>query len=268
MSIVYLTIDTIFREFKSYQKYIVSFAIVGSFFYFYYAPFLVDPKHAHKTESVLNWKELSAAREGFIDRNKTEPSKKELTSITELHMYQDGKSVGTYYQNEKTRRVDQLYPYLFGSNYVILVFAPLYENMIYMNVLCLGFILLFFGYQYKKDPPQGAYIDKIMFLFLVLCSMEIFHAWSFIKTLEWQSFAEIVGIGQYLSAGILLIIALFFFLRLRFITSANGEYYEQEIVVRPAGVTRWRDWLDEIVITHFLDRKTTLGRMFAKPEQE
>jgi hypothetical protein len=50
--------------------------------------------------------------------------------------------------------------------------------MMSMSVIGIGFILLFFGYQYMKDPPQGAYIEKMMFLFLLFCSMEILHAWS------------------------------------------------------------------------------------------
>ena len=113
-----------------------------------------------------------------------------------------------------------------------------------------------------KDPPQGAYIDKIMFLFLIFCSMEIMHAWSFVKSLEWQTFYEMVSLGQYVSIAILSLIALFFGLRLRFIRSANGEFYEQEIVSSPSAVTRWRDPLDNLVIAHFFNRHAILGRLF------
>lgn len=148
---------------------------------------------------------------------------------------------------------------------MILVYKPLYMNVIYMCILSLAFILLFFGYQYMKDPPQGAYIEKIMFLFLVFCSLEILHAWAFVKSLEWQAFAETMRIGQYVSIAVLLLIALFFALRLRFITSVKGEFYEQELALSPSGVTRWRDSLDNLVIEKFLDRKVLLGRMFVSP---
>ncbi len=64
--------------------------------------------------------------------------------------------------------MEYLAPYLEGDNWMVLLAKPLYLGHISMNVLLIGFILLFFGYQYKKDPPQGAYIDKMMFLFLNL----------------------------------------------------------------------------------------------------
>jgi hypothetical protein len=134
-----------------------------------------------------------------------------------------------------------------------------------MNVVCLGLILLFFGYQYKKDPPQGAYIEKIMFMFLVLCSVEIFHSWSFIKSVEWEVYRHMLDIGQYVSIAVLLFITLFFGMRLRFITSVKGEFYEQEILSSPGAVTRWIDWIDELVIAHFFNRKALLGRMFVDP---
>jgi hypothetical protein len=133
-----------------------------------------------------------------------------------------------------------------------------------MCILSVGFILLFFGYQYSKDPPQGAYIEKIMFLFLIFCTMEILHAWSYIKSVEWQSFYEIMDAGQVISVGILLLIGLVFTLRLKFITSPKGEFYEREIIENPQEVTRWRDALDDLVLEYFLTRKNVLGRLFAQ----
>ncbi|MEK7250960.1 MAG: hypothetical protein AAB209_11125, partial [Bacteroidota bacterium] len=163
-------------------------------------------------------------------------------------------------------RVEDLYPYLSGSNYMTLLLKPIYLNAIYMCLLGVGLILLFFGYQYKKDPPQGAYIEKMMFFFLMFCTLEVFHAWSFIKTIEWQSSLQIFEIGQFLSAVILAIIAIFFALRLRFITSPSGEFYEHEIVESPSSVTRWRDALDNLVIAHFFRRNELVGRFFVDPK--
>ncbi len=265
LCVVYLAIDALFREFRSFQKYLLALAIVGGFFGYYYAPFFADPLYAYRTETALNFKELSQAATSFENREGRAPTAEELVQSTEMHMWRDGVQVGVLYPDERARRVNELFPYLPGESFKILFLAPLYRNVIYMNVICVGFILLFFGYQYRKDPPQGAYIEKIVFLLFLFCSMEILHAWSFIKSLEWQTFYEITGIGQYVSALFLLLICGFFWLRLRFITSVNGEFYELEIVSRPAGITRWRDWLDEMVIAHFFNRKAILGRLFVRP---
>src|SRR3990172_7799784 len=42
IAIIYLVIDLLFREFKIYQKYLVTFFIVISFFSFYFLPFFQD----------------------------------------------------------------------------------------------------------------------------------------------------------------------------------------------------------------------------------
>ncbi|MGA9116421.1 MAG: hypothetical protein WB626_06580 [Bacteroidota bacterium] len=265
LAVVYLAIDTLFRDHRVVTKYLLSFALAGGFFWYYYQDYVRDPFHLYRTETALTWGELS---ESYARLQKTgdgsEPTPVELIRDTELHYWREGARVGMMYEEEKARTVTSLYPYLSGDNYKILFFAPLYENVVYMNILCVGFILLFFGYQYRRDPPQGAYIDKIMFLLALFCAMEILHAWSFIKSVEWRTFHEYVSIGQYVSSAILALVCWFFALRLRFVTSVKGEYYEQEIQARPAGITRWRDWLDDFVLAHFFNRKEIVGRMFAK----
>jgi hypothetical protein len=262
LAIVYLTVDLLFRDFTVGSKYLVALLVVGIFFSYYYYPFFLDAKYAHHTQDVLDWKTLEKPYNEFKEKFGTPPAPEALAASTEMYTWNNGEKSGVLFPERRLERVQELYPYLEGSNYLILVYKPLYMNTIYMCVVCLGFILLFFGYQYMKDPPQGAYIEKIMFLFLVFCSMEILHAWSAVKSLEWQSFADMMGIGQYVSIGILLFIALFFALRLRFITSVKGEFYESELALRPTGVTRWRDSLDNIVIDSFFNRKLLLGRLF------
>jgi hypothetical protein len=103
-----------------------------------------------------------------------------------------------------------------------------------------------------------------MVLFLIMCTMEILHAWSYAKSVEWQSFYEMMNLGQVISLGVLLLIGVFFFLRLRFITSAKGEFYEQEIAARPTGITRWRDAMDELIVAGFFKKGHLAGRFFAE----
>lgn len=266
-AVVYLTIDLLFREHKALPKYIVTLILVAGPFGYYYAPFFADARHMYQTENALDWRQLSAKFSELKDNQGEAPTPRELADNVEMSLWKDGVAVGTLHKEEKERRVSELYPYLLGSSYVILLLEPLYKNVLFMNVICVLFILLFFGYQYKKDPPQGAYIEKIMFLLFLFCGLEILHAWSFIKSLEWQTFYEMTSIGQYVSAAILGFMALFFALRLKFITSISGEFYEQELVTSPTAVTRWRDWLDELVIAHFLDKKALRGRMLARSNE-
>jgi hypothetical protein len=262
LAIVYLTVDVLFRDFKVYQKYILALAIVGGFFLYHYHPYMTNPMYLYTTEDVREWKTLDHSLTEFRREYQREPLPQELARLVELQAWKNGQPVGILYSDAKVARVNELYPYLAGTNYLTLLHRPLYLNTVFMCVLCVGFVLLFFGYQYMKDPPQGAYMEKIMFLFLIFCTMEILHAWSFIKSVEWRNFFEIVNMGQWVSIGVLLFITLYFALRLKFITSARGEFYEQEIASSPSGVTRWRDALDDLVIAHFFNRKAIIGRLF------
>lgn len=265
LGIIYLAIDVLFRDFKTVYKYLIAISIAVGFFVYYYGPMLSDPLYLHHTADVKDQKDMRDAMKVFVAANNREPSADELAGITTIHVWREGREVGVLFPEETSRRVHELYPYLEGDNWKILVFKPLYMNVIHMSVVCVGFILLFFGYLYMKDPPQGAYIEKIVFLFLISSSLEILHSWSAINSLEFQSLSQVWEAGQYLSAVVFALIALAFATRLHFITSVKGEFYESELVERPSGVTRWRDSLDNIVIEKFFNRKLILGRMFIDP---
>lgn len=263
IAIVYLVIDLMFRDISIVVKYLSTFAIVLVFFVYYFHSFLYDPLFLYSTEDIKQWKTIDAFVESKeIQGNSELPTAIELSNEIKLQSWRNGIPVGDLYPEENLRRIEQLAPYLAGENWQVLFYKPLYLDIISMNVMLIGFIALFFGYQYKKDPPQGAYIDKIMFLFLLLSSMEILHNWGFIRSLEWTSYNSMATIGQYITFFIELLIVLFFSLRLRFVTSVQGEFYETELASNPQQVTRWRDWVDEFVLAQFFNFKLFNGRLF------
>jgi len=261
LAIVYLTIDVLFRDLRTVLKYGVAILIVGTFFGHYYRPFFEDPLYLHKTSDVRDWKVLDNAFRSYKEVHGKDPSVEALSAS----VFEQGLMVN---MTENRERIQELYPYLFGQNWQILVYKPLHLNQIYMSVVCVGFILLFFGYQFMKDPPQGAYIEKVMFALLIFSTLEIVHAYISIASLQWQAFHEMVTIGQYISIGVLLLIALFFMLRIRFVTSVNGEFYESELASSPSAITRWRDTVDNIVIEKFFNRKLILGRLLVDPTRK
>lgn len=264
-AIVYLTIDSVFRDFSLVKKYVLAAFVVVGFFFYYYQGYLADPRYLYSTADIQDWRTLDRAAEEYRLQTGLEPTEESLSESTEMYYWRDGKAIGVLFPEEKQARIAELFPYLHGENYKVLLWKPLYMNVIYMCVLSIGFIFMYFGYQYRKDPPQGAYIEKIMFMFLLFCALEILHAWSFVKSVEWQTFFSLVQTGQYFSVLILMLIAVFFMLRLRWITSVNGEFYEQEIVTSPGSITRLRDAIDNLLIAHFFNRDSFLGRFFVDP---
>ncbi len=195
---------------------------------------------------------------------KVSPSANELAAVTNLKVQRDGREVGLLFADQKVRRVIELLPYFQTENgYIPLLWRPQFLNNIYMSTLCIVFIFLFFGYQYRNDPPQGAYIEKIIFLFLPYCSLEILHHYAYIKSVEYATLVDVQQIGYYLTLLNLLLLLAFFGLRLRFITSVKGEFYERELVSDAEHISRWRDAFDNLVVRHFLNPKAVHGRLFA-----
>ena len=266
-AIIYLTVDVLFRDFLVYQKYVIAFGIALTFFGFYYAPYFDDPKYLHHTSDVLDYKTLALSYDEWVNEVGEIPSPETLANITEMYSWKDGVKTGLIFQTEKLQRANSLYAYL-PDNWPVLVFKPLYLDALRMAVVCVGFILLFFGYLYMKDPPQGAYIEKIMFLFLVFCSLEVLHLWTAMKEVEWSAASSVWTVGLNVSNVVLALLAGAFSMRLRFITSVKGEFYEQELAVSPSAVTRWRDSLDNLVVEKFFNRKLILGRMFVAPNRK
>ncbi len=269
IAVVYLVLDLMFREFKTFIKYLTTLTVVFLFFFYYFHSFISNPLYLYSTEEIKQWKTL----DNYIyssnrDVGNELPTAIELSNEVKLQSWREGVAVGDLYPEENIKRIEELTPYLSGNNWEVLFFKPLYLNIIFMNVALIGFIVLFFGYQYKKDPPQGAYIDKIMFLLLLFCSMEILHNWGYIKSLEWTSYSEMIAVGQYITVFIELLMVLFFSLRFRFITSVQGEFYEAELAANPQRVTRWRDWVDDLVLSQFFNFKIFNGRLFQDPSSK
>jgi len=80
--------------------------------------------------------------------------------------------------------------------------------------------------------------------------------------------SEMFSIGQYVTLVIELLMVLFFSLRLKFITSVHGEFYETELASNPQQVSRWRDWVDNIVLAKFFNFKIFNGRLFQNPSEK
>jgi hypothetical protein len=241
---VYLVIDLLLHNVKTPLKYFLSTSIVLVFFVWHFMPFFTNPMYLYSTEDIRQWKVLDT----FTQAHPEMTSSEEIAANVNLKSWKDGQPVGDLYPAENVKRIEDLQPYLEGGNYMVLLYKPLYMNVIYMSVMLIFFMMLFFGYQYEKDPPQGAYIDKIMFTFLLFTSTEILHFWGYVKSIEWGLFLGLFDVGQYITVGVLALMVLFFSLRLRFITSTVGEFYEGELASNPHLVTRWHDLVDEFIL--------------------
>ena len=260
LSIVYLVINTVLLHQKVYQKYLLSLAICALFFGVYFSPIFTDPLYLYNTEDIHQWKTLAT----YVDKVHRVPEAEELASAVKLQSWQNGRPVGELYPRENVARIEELIPYLEGDNYRTLIQQPLFGSIISIEVMMILFILLYFGYQYKKEPPEGAYMDKIVFALLLFVSTDLLHFWGYMKSVEWSSLTEFFTIGQYISNFLLIVLVVLFSMRLRFVLSPQGSYYEGEIATNPKGVSRWRDAIDTLILMKYFKVKSVQGRLFQK----
>ena len=263
-AIVYLVLDSLFRDTRVAAKYLGVTLIVGCFFALYFGDILMNPKYGYSTAEVQDFRSVDREYSRIQRATGERPAATEIARAITLPAWKENQPVGKLFPNNNLLRIKEILPYLDGENYLILLYKPINLYIIKMDVVACLFIILFFGYQYRKDPPQGAYVDKIMFLLLLYCSLEVFHSWSYINAVEWEEFIQIFVIGQYVSIFILFMIAAFFGLRLRFVTSVAGEFYENELVHSAQHITRWRDWLDNIILHYFFNPKAVKGVFFSQ----
>ncbi len=262
-SVTYLVIDLLFRQRNVVVKYLLSIMIVVFISYNYYGFFINDPDYLYNNQDINDWVVVDDAFYNVKSEIGENPTAEEIAAVVTLSAWKNGKPVGELYEKEKLARIEELLPYSDGQNYLVLLMRPLHKANVYMNTFTILLIFLFFAYQYKKDPPQGAYIEKIMFLFLILVSLESLHSWAYVRSVEWSIFLEFFVLGQYLSFGALALLTLFFGLRLRFISTVQGEFYEQQLVSNPQRITRWRDWVDNFVLSYIFNSQTLIGRLLA-----
>ncbi len=262
-AVTYLVIDVLFRQRKIIYKYAVTVLVVAFISNTYYGEFFKDPEYLYHNQDVVDWLEIDRVKSEMTSASGNNPSVDEIASAARLSVWRNGEPVGELYASQKIDRANELLPYLEGQNYLVLLMRPLHKANVYINTFTILLIFFFSAYQYRKDPPQGAYIEKIMFLFLVLVSLESLHSWAYVKSVEWSIFVEFFVLGQYLTFGVLALLTLFFILRLRFISTVQGEFYEHQLVSHPQRITRWRDWVDNFVLSYIFNTQTLVGRLLA-----
>jgi len=135
VAIVYLTVDALLRERRSALKYLITFVVVGTFFGYYYHPYFLDPKFGYKTADVLDLKALDDASNHFRESVGRTPTPEDLAGKIHLQDWSDPYGDKTLSSQENRDRIEEIYPYLEGNNYLILVWKPMYMNSVYMSVL-------------------------------------------------------------------------------------------------------------------------------------
>jgi hypothetical protein len=261
LAVLYLIVDFWFQKHKTISKYALTLCVSGSMLVPLYAPYFKDPLHLYRTEEYSRYLKVKTAHHMLLKEKGVEPSQPEINQRVLGGRSQALDALAAEERGREEREIERLSTYLTNGNEVTLFWKPLNLGTMYVNLMLVGLLIVFYVGKFLHDRPQGAYLEKITFLLFLLCSLEVLHQWAFIKSVDAQLYHSIVSIGQYLIIAVLLALVYVCSVRLRFLASPIGQYYERQILLHPEKISRWRDEIDRLVLKSFLQKMPFTDRL-------
>jgi hypothetical protein len=253
ISVIYLVLDRVPQWHRISVKYLVTFLIaVGGWVVIYY-PYLGNPDYLKNTPEIADYKNVRDAIANLKKAGITEPSAAEIVNFAQLQLIGDVKANGGSSLEGKIKRVSDILPYTQGLDYGTLYWKPLYMDSIWISLLCTLFLVGSMVFKYFNDPPEGAYVEKFIWCLLVFCAFELLHMYAYTQTTRWEVLLGVIHLGRYVSLVIMLILLFLFAVRLRFVHSIEGSYYERRLLSDASRITRWRDAFDNWILKQFMN---------------
>lgn len=164
LAVIYTVIDSLFRHFKIYQKYVFAVLIVGGFTAVNYHSYFSNPKCLYTTQDIRDWKALDVAWSSYVQQHglnpSVEPDPNILAQLVTLRVWDEGSPVADLYPEKNQNRIEYLTKYLEGRNYEVLLWKPMNINVINMNVVCMFFLFCSSAINTKRIHRKGLTLIK------------------------------------------------------------------------------------------------------------
>jgi hypothetical protein len=240
---------------KSYVRwrYVVGFMISAAICLLFYFPYLNDSRYILKNPDVVDYRLVEKAVDAMRQAGNSTIDVASVSKQVELFSFLPSGAKVELSRSQNEARIAHLLIYLRNHWLEGLVYAPLFRLH-----ACYGFLLSFIlvlssVWWYVTGPPMSAYLEKIAWLLVPYSLLEGFHHLAFVSLTDWESHESIAAIGVYFSVGLLIGLSGLFGLRLRFIQTVEGNYYEHRLLSDSSRITRWRDAFDNWVLRQFMN---------------
>ena len=266
VSVIYLILERIFRNVRIHWIYLVTFLIAGSAWVFVFGPYIIDPKYSYATSEIRDFKAIRTALNELRRDGIDTPTVAQISSIVEFEWMQQPYVGVTEHTPES--RIIEILPFLRGDDVRLLIMRPFWWSCFWMSFLCIPFIAVSIFHQYRCDLPGGAYVEKIVWCLLLYCVFEVLHLYAYTRVTDWTKLGEIRDIGYYVTTVVMFGLLFLLALRIRFINSIEGFYYEYKLIVDASHITRWRDAFDNWVLHQFMDSTELEQRFLAQRKDQ
>jgi hypothetical protein len=253
ISVVYLFLDRLALLRRTYVKYLITLLIAIGACGAIYHRYLENPDYLRDTTEIADFIKVRDAITVLKKAGSLDPSAEQVVNLIETKLAGGVKdSVGANYEGRLKSVVNAL-PYIRGEDYATLYWKPLHMDFFWMSVICTCFLVSSMAFKYIKDPPEGAYVEKIVWCLFAFCAFEALHAYAFTQIIRWEALLKAIELGRYVSFLIMTILLVLFAMRLRFVHTVEGNYYERRLLSDPSRISRWRDAFDNWVLKQFMN---------------
>lgn len=251
VALLYLAVDYFFSKWKIVHKYLLTLSITVPIFAFLFQPYISDPLSLYSVDEYTRYLAVKNAHTALESQTGIEPT---ASAVQQALVGETGMHI-------TLSEIVNLKNYLTEGAETILFWKPLNVKLIYVNIFLVALLLVFVFHKYWNDKPHPAYLEKIAILFILWCTFDAFHYWAFIHSASLEIYRTLFTISQYLNILTVLLMVYVFSVRLRFVLSPSGQFYEEELLLHPERITRWRDEIDTLVLNTFFTSKKLFGRL-------
>ena len=250
----FFAIDYFFTNTKTITKYAITtgctLLIVGIFF----LPYFIQPFRLYDAEEFVKLRRLEIALATLDSTLRREPHHDELVNGVAEATIVDRVPLPAISNTEAQELVKTFSHYLKPNGNVTIFWKPIEQISMYIRCIALSIIVAVLFFFYKQNKPLGAYVDKILLLMVLFCSLEMLHCYGSMESGSYEEYKKLFEVGQYITVMNLLLFVYAFDLKRRFVCSVTGKYYERIIQESPEKITRWRDELDTYILKSFLTK--------------
>jgi len=261
LTVIYLIVDSWFQKKRTITKYALTFSVLAVLLVPLYHPYFQDPLHLYRVEEYSRYLELKTAHNALLKEKGAAPRQ---TGVGQQVLKGSNQLLGANEADNSGKErleIERLSDQLQRQSEVVLFWKPLNLDTVYVNLALVGLLVVFYFAKFLRDRPQGAYFEKIMLLLFLFCSLEVLHCWAYTESTDTQLYTSIHSIGQYLTVAVLLALVYVCSIRVRFLLSPVGQFYERRILLRPEGISRWRDEIDRLVLKSLLRKAPFVDRL-------
>lgn len=214
-------------------------------------PILFNIKYLYTTPDITDFRIIDRAWITLYQEKGNQARAEDVAERIKLSKWEGSKRVGDLSYVEAVERVKEIEPYLFGSNYNMLIYRPINSLCWQMNAIAGVGVLMTILYWFFGGTPGGVYFERISVVVLSFCVFEVFHFSTYANLTSYSDYLNYFNIGAFLSLFTVVILALIFLMRLRFILSHEGQYYESRLARGGVQIAQWRDAFDDYILRRF-----------------